>query len=936
MGSPLLKQANLRADEIVHFAYDFAHQYDREYGSAGYARSFLPQHELRRILQDKAENSIPNCGQDDAFRVAIATEKILETMGITVKVATKKPLTFTCPACKKTFNWKDWEDHVQAKVCAYGRATTLPVEAAFKTAYSEDTLYAHFDSQQEVAFDLLEEYKAHRLEPSYTQRWTLVPAARLKKIWNDYAKLGFVRDEKGIDQIASIIITNIHKLEVNTILTGHTSMSPSIWANEQTGEEYPEDYFQDGESFFDDENGNWRLSDFAMDDLQGYAMELREADSAEEKLQIIDHILNVVHRRSDLASWFVEGGRSTLNALAGTQEKAEEAIQNKLTPKGRGLVDKARNKSKVTASKTAVSEESRQMNMEVNALDPQRDVGDRPTGEESPANSMAKKVDEPDKAYWHPFGLGMGTEPESVRYGSWKNPLLAHNKEDENVLDTGTYDEEHEAHVRKEVESWAQYAEDGESFDPTGDYFCGTCDMRSGDDECLRVAGKISFGGGGCRLYRKGDPEQQPPMKEKLSKEDAGYEERPEGFGCKRCEYGGVAEEPDSEGRPGWCGFWGMHITPNACCAENDAGTNGLIQLEVPEKMMHRASGEPQGILARAAHRAAKKAVFAGRLPAHKIAGQWGDRSYDSDAAHDTLDRWRPKGAEQTQGFDEPIPEKNMLPLLEELNATRPVANDDIQHYVGIVVFLLEHGSRVPASYRQRAQWLLGRLLHNEKYIQGWKNPEARRNRMRQEFTILTGKTAAGPGPAVQFYDTTRTLPPRNDLRTHIDENLIDNPVKDDREEDKKKLEGPTPATGHAPLRQDLAQRSRFASTSSLAEAAKKLLEKQDNMTSEDISLGKDKAERDALLREIQKAEASGYQHALFAAAPATKGDVYWEDLIYEREQTAKNRFEHSPGIRQVMQDNGWTMEQAWDEMGRDFANALYDPRNRIVAGKTS
>lgn len=207
---------------------------------------------------------------------------------------------------------------------------------------------------------------------------------------------------------------------------------------------------------------------------------------------------------------------------------------------------------------------------------------------------------------------------------------------------------------------------------------------------------------------------------------------------------------------------------------------------------------------------------------------------------------------------------------------------------------------------------------------------------MRQEFTILTGKTAAGPGPAVQFYDTTRTLPPRNDLRTHIDENLIDNPVKDDREEDKKKLEGPTPATGHAPLRQDLAQRSRFASTSSLAEAAKKLLEKQDNMTSEDISLGKDKAERDALLREIQKAEASGYQHALFAAAPATKGDVYWEDLIYEREQTAKNRFEHSPGIRQVMQDNGWTMEQAWDEMGRDFANALYDPRNRIVAGKTS
>ena len=92
-GSPLLKQAKLRGDEIVHYAYEFAHQYDREYGSPGYGHSFLPQHELRRILQDKAANSIPNCNDDDAFRVAIATEKILETMGITVKVAVAQEST---------------------------------------------------------------------------------------------------------------------------------------------------------------------------------------------------------------------------------------------------------------------------------------------------------------------------------------------------------------------------------------------------------------------------------------------------------------------------------------------------------------------------------------------------------------------------------------------------------------------------------------------------------------------------------------------------------------------------------------------------------------------------------------------------------------------------------------------------------------------------
>ncbi|HEV2174282.1 MAG TPA: hypothetical protein VGR71_11980, partial [Nitrospira sp.] len=93
MGSNLLRQAGLQADAVVHYAYQFAHEYDREYGSAGYGRSFLPEDEFRRILIDKAKNSIPNCTSDDALAVAIATEKILATMGITwQKVATNNLL----------------------------------------------------------------------------------------------------------------------------------------------------------------------------------------------------------------------------------------------------------------------------------------------------------------------------------------------------------------------------------------------------------------------------------------------------------------------------------------------------------------------------------------------------------------------------------------------------------------------------------------------------------------------------------------------------------------------------------------------------------------------------------------------------------------------------------------------------------------------------
>ena len=141
-----------------------------------------------------------------------------------------------------------------------------------------------------------------------------------------------------------------------------------------------------------------------------------------------------------------------------------------------------------------------------------------------------------------------------------------------NVADSGEYDFEHEAHVRKEAGEWAQYAEDGDSFDPSGNYLCGTCDMRMGDKLCQRVEGDISFTAGSCRLYHIGEPENEPAMQHPFSKQDAKYAERPheKGFGCKRCEYGGESKGPDPEGRVHWCSFWGMHVLPDACCAENE------------------------------------------------------------------------------------------------------------------------------------------------------------------------------------------------------------------------------------------------------------------------------------------------------------------------------------------------------------------------------
>ena len=46
--------------------------------------------------------------------------------------------------------------------------------------------------------------------------WQVVPYTRLKKIWEDYMKMGNVRDIKGIDSIERIIIRAALRLSVVT------------------------------------------------------------------------------------------------------------------------------------------------------------------------------------------------------------------------------------------------------------------------------------------------------------------------------------------------------------------------------------------------------------------------------------------------------------------------------------------------------------------------------------------------------------------------------------------------------------------------------------------------------------------------------------------------------------------------------------------------
>jgi len=198
-------------------------------------------------------------------------------------------------------------------------------EQFIKESVSEDAMFKYYDIVDEESNDLFNEMMTH--EKGERQKWEVIRAPRLIKIWNDYVTLGFVRDEKGLDDIADRLVRNVAKLELNTQMMGHTSHG---WLYDEWKDMYElsdEDYEKIKEivdsaddPFFDDENGSWRLSDYGLGPLQNLAGQILDAETPEEKLILIDQALNVCHQRSDLASWFIEGGTSTLNKLFGEEE----------------------------------------------------------------------------------------------------------------------------------------------------------------------------------------------------------------------------------------------------------------------------------------------------------------------------------------------------------------------------------------------------------------------------------------------------------------------------------------------------------------------------------------------------------------------------------------------------------------------------------------
>lgn len=144
--------------------------------------------------------------------------------------------------------------------------------------------------------------------------WIPYDLTRAKKIWTDFMKLGFVRDEKGLNKMAENFVEKIATIEAITLLGGHTQINPKDYL-EDLEIEYDEETDDKLGTYLLDEHGQWRLSDYALEPLCKLAGKIIEETDPIKKLLLLNQVLNVVHQRSDVASWFIEGGRDSLDEL---------------------------------------------------------------------------------------------------------------------------------------------------------------------------------------------------------------------------------------------------------------------------------------------------------------------------------------------------------------------------------------------------------------------------------------------------------------------------------------------------------------------------------------------------------------------------------------------------------------------------------------------
>ena len=187
-----------------------------------------------------------------------------------------------------------------------------------------------YDVQLEYSeYDFLEEFETDKNNGIKTIQFDLIPALQYTNLLKRYMSApnpSMARiPEKIVDEWLKMTAKNFLRVVYITEFAGHSSYFPSADCESMFGEDidwsdYEEAYEKlDEMGFYDwcrlpDGSDGW--SDFGIDPIFKIFSEYEQNMEGYEKLILLNRILDVTHRRGDLASAFIEGGSKTCSEIS--------------------------------------------------------------------------------------------------------------------------------------------------------------------------------------------------------------------------------------------------------------------------------------------------------------------------------------------------------------------------------------------------------------------------------------------------------------------------------------------------------------------------------------------------------------------------------------------------------------------------------------------
>lgn len=208
------------------------------------------------------------------------------------------------------------------------------IARSIKDGLTEDKdYYNFFDTMIDMVNNILYEFSQDKNRGIKQKKWNLIPFEQYRTAIIEFMRYGkFMRfPTKYIDKWAAICTNNVLEINAMTDLGGHSQEFPYeevlyFFGIDEENEKYDEFYnnfdktagLLDNAGFYDWcmlPDGSDALSDYGLEPLMKLISELEECETPEQKIVVINKILDVTHTRGDLSSAFIEGGKNSLGQI---------------------------------------------------------------------------------------------------------------------------------------------------------------------------------------------------------------------------------------------------------------------------------------------------------------------------------------------------------------------------------------------------------------------------------------------------------------------------------------------------------------------------------------------------------------------------------------------------------------------------------------------